>query len=151
MKIVKLIFWLVCIILTFLNIKKCFDSFFLDESFSNTEYVDYLTYNSSYPAISICLVKPFLRDNLELFNTTYSEYVRPRTNELSFLYTIPYENVTLSEENGSIKLSSSVRIKDEKIKELRMKSNPSMRSSNLKCFTTESENIREHIDMLQMR
>ena len=97
------IFWVTCFFFTFNRLMDCMDKYLLDKSFSNMDYVDFLSPGSPYPAVTICLKEPYLVEELEKYNTTVGEYSgSSRLRNLTQLNQIPYENVTISEDNGEI-------------------------------------------------
>ena len=103
--ILYFIFWVICFSMTIHRLMDCWNRYLVDESFSNTEYVDFLSPCSPYPAVSICLKNPYLNEELENYKTTMGEYSSSRTislRNLTRLNQIPYKNVTISEDIGQI-------------------------------------------------
>ena len=103
-RIFYFIFWFTCFFLTFNRLIDCLDKYLLDKSFSNMDYVDFLSPGSPYPAVTICLKNPYLVEELEKYNTTVREYPgSSKLRNLTQLNKIPYEKVTISEDKGDIK------------------------------------------------
>ena len=97
------IFWVTCFSMTIQRLLICLDKYLLDESFSNMDYVDFLSPGSPYPAVTVCMRNPYLVEELEKHNTTVGEYSgHSDLRNLTLLNTIPYENITISEDNGAI-------------------------------------------------
>ena len=46
------------------------DNYNADDSWSNTEYLEFLGQDSPYPAVSLCLREPFIQAEMERHNIT---------------------------------------------------------------------------------
>ena len=105
----RFIFWDTCVVFAIDSIKTCFDIYQDDASYSNTEYREFLSPHSPYPAISICLKKPYIEAEMKQFNVSNSQYMNPQFTEfynLTYLYSMPYGKVTLNpkEKNFEFKI-----------------------------------------------
>ena len=56
---------------------------------------------------------------------------------LSYLYSIPYENLTLGEDDKSFKLTTLISLRNKKalVNKFKYKADPSLRDKYSKCFT----------------
>jgi len=58
--------------------------------------------DAQYPAVTLCLEVPFTEEKLSAFNVTKNQYINPglyNYQNISYLYTIPYDDVSLREKS----------------------------------------------------
>ena len=114
----RVIFWIACIIFAIDRGKFCFDNYLLDESYSNTEYREFLSPKAPYPALSICIKEPYIAEQLEEYNISNSQYENPefqQYNNLTHLYSIPYDNVTLNANKSNFDLKTVLSFKNKDV------------------------------------
>ena len=145
--ILKIGLWITCLGLCFWRVLDCTRSFLEDKSNSNVKYVKFLSSpEAEYPTISLCIINPYLEEEISKYGTNYSAYSAAIHGEgqlaSSFMfYDIPYENITLNAENRYLSFES--RMFDREIGDvskdegsiLEITSNPLLNSASYKCYT----------------
>ena len=71
--------------------------------------------DAQYPAVTLCLEEPFT-EKLSAFNVTKNQYINPRLynyQNISHLYTIPYEDISLSINDDNFKLETLISLRNK--------------------------------------
>ena len=73
--ILKIGLWITCLGLCFWRVLDCTRSFLEDKSNSNVKYVKFLSSSEAeYPTISLCIINPYLEEEISKYGTNYSAY-----------------------------------------------------------------------------
>ena len=139
-------------LLTFYRVKDCINNYMEDNSYSNIEYKEFLTVSTPYPDITLCLFQPYIPYQLSMFNISLQEYLYPETfryENLSHIYSIPHDDITLSEKTESVVLKNKIFTKDNKLlNHFVPKENPNLTDFLYKCFTTNLRGITSKIQAM---
>ena len=143
--------------------------------------------NAKYPTVTLCLEvvstllslywidfiqEPYKEDDFLTFNVTKNQYSNPKLykyKNLSHLYTIPYDDVSLSFNDGNFKLETliSLRNKTHLFKKFKFRgkyfrisyfvslkclsAEPSLRDKYHKCFSCDLTNIKTKIFKIRVK
>ena len=152
---IKIFFWVGCVIFTIDRVKTCFDIYKEDASYSNTEYREFLSDDSPYPSISVCIKEPYLADQMRHFNVTNGQYANPEFKEIqdiTRLYMIPYEKITLHPDARNFRLRSIIYLKNKTAIFYKFKpfADPTLRDKYFKCFSFDFTDVPEKINKVQV-
>ena len=152
----RIIFWLVCVIFTINRVKTCFDIYAKDDSYSNTEYRDFLSSHSPYPAITTCISELYIQQEMSKFNISNSEYENPQMKQfsnLTYLYSVPYDKITLDPAHKAMHLKIIVYLKNKTALFYKFKAvaDPNLRDKYFKCFTFDLLSVPGKINKVQVK
>ena len=147
------IFWLLCFCITMFGLRDCLVKYLNDGSYSNIDYVNFLTPKHPYPALTLCIENPYLKNKLQFLNPSNNANAQSSLQDKSMPYKIHYDEITLSEKNGGIQFQSSVVQKDNtRVDEIfQLKTNNIIRDNNMKCFTSDESKLQTTIKIWSIR
>ena len=134
-RILNIIFFTICLIITFSIINQCAIKYFNDSSYTSVRYEEIPSNTNRYPSISICFMKPLIRAELLKFNQTKSSYYHGNLTELN---TIPYDKISISINKSGVDFNSNIQTKDNKyLRNIPVHLNSVVRSISRKCYTVD--------------
>jgi hypothetical protein len=152
----RIIFWVACVAFAINRVKTCFDIYEEDASYSNTEYRDFLSPHSPYPAITICVKEPYVADEMKKFNISNLQYANPEFMEfrnLTYLNSIPYDKITLNPKEKNFELKTIIYLKNKDVSYYKFNpvADPNLRGKYFKCFTCDITQVPSKINRLQVK
>ena len=151
----RIIFWIACITFACDRVKYCWDNYKSDESYSNTEYREFLSPHSPYPAVTICLSEPYIATQMAKYNISNSQYENPKMKKfdnLTYLYSIPYDTITLNTKERNFYLKTIIYLKNKQALYYKFnpEADPNLRGKYNKCFTCDITQVPSKINKMQI-